>query len=350
MEAMANLSMANQGLRIRQWLWIKRFERLYSSHAGLLGDGQQLHFLFGVGEGGADHLGQLLVQAGVPIRYYANLLPRVLPSLVLSASGEPTAIPYEKDLDDGHPLVRVHRMLVEYDNEWATSRMHPPAQVPNPETLPCLVKSHQALLATEALLRRFGCRALLYVGDPVKILDRMFAQGGLDTPYLKTEGRSLFSPTFLGRFLRRDYRPVLDTYYEIRRQTSGRARIIRQRLLTVALLQHMFRMLAARYPQQAILVDYAVLRDHPHQIYTLLERLFGDVGLDYAEALITSATFQAQGDRQLLWKDSWPDFLSWSGFLSADEIRDAYRLLEKSGLGTNPTLNPRERWTLSQRA
>ncbi len=319
---------------IRNWMWKQRFEKNFSSHAGLIGDGQQLHFLLGVKGGGVEHLGRLISLPGTKVRYFANVLSRMEPRLQFQGSGDRLSFPFEKSLERNHPLFRTYRLLVEYDNEWATGKTTNRIQGKNPEALPCLVMESHALLASEALLRETGGKAMLYVSDPVKVVDALFEDEKLDTPYREAEAKSVFSPYFLARFMRRDYAEVLHTLRRIGRSQRVRERIILTRVLTVALIQHMFRMLALRYPQQITLVDFAQVARDPYRLESAVESFLGDPGLAIARHIMSTATFHASGNERPLWKNAWPEQMSSPRYLTSKDMALCYSVLKDSGLGT----------------
>jgi hypothetical protein len=327
---------------IRNWMWKQRLERSQSAHAGLIGDTRQLHFIFGVAGGGVDHLARLIAHPGSRLRFYNNLLTRFEPRLMFVGGGDRLALEYTKSLPRDHPLLRVYRMLVEYDNEWAKQRMNYRLGSENIETLPCLIKEDRGLLAIEAVLRELGSRALLYVSDPVKMIDRLFTERGEDVAYLRTEGRSLLSPYFLARFLRRDYSQVMHTHRHIQRIESARERRILDRVLNAALVQHMFRILAVRYPDQATLVEYDHIERDPSLLGGMLERLFGESGLVLSRSALTHATFHPHGKTKAIWKDAWPEKVASHGFLTEAERRLCYRMLQESGLTSSPSFTAKQ--------
>jgi hypothetical protein len=318
---------------IRHWIWRQRLERAYSEHAGLIGDGSQLHLVLGVAGSGVDHLARLIVQPGTNLRYFRNPLARFDPRLQLGAGHDRLGMPCCKQLEREHPLLRVYRMLVEYDNPWSTLRTTNRVVTEEPETVPAMVCECHALLATEALLRDLGAHILLYVSDPVCVVDRMLDEQGLETSYLEEEGRSMLSPYFLGRFLRRNYTEVMHTYRHIQRIQDVRERKVFQQVLVVALIQHMFRMLSARYPAQVALVDYQRLAQDPQSLAAALEHLFGELGIEIAHAVASGATFVPSGRATSIWKSTWPERLP-SGFLSPQETRGCYQVLRNAGLST----------------
>ncbi len=319
---------------IRSWMWRQRLERNHSSHAGLIGDGAQVRLLLGVRGGGVDHLGRLISQPGVPLRYYQNPLQHFDPPLAISNSGDRLAMPFSKTLDHRHPVMRVMRMTQEFDSSWALDSLSNKPDTALLESLPSLIKESHSLLGIEAILRGLHCKAMLYVSDPVKTVDRLFDSEGLDSPYLLEEGRSVLAPYFLGRFLRKDYTHTMHAHRRIRRTQDARKRSILHRVLVTALIQHMFRMLAARYPRQVILVEYDRIADDPTLLEGMLEHLLGEAGLHIGHAVMVESTFSPNGQDQVIWKNAWPEKKPAAGFLTPEEIRLSYQMLKDCGLAT----------------
>jgi hypothetical protein len=318
---------------VRNWMWRQRLERANSSHAGLVGEGSELRFVLGISGTGAERLARVVAQPEVNLRFFHEPLGRFVPRLVLAGGGDRLAMPYTKELDVYHPVMRVLRMLVEGDNLWAR-RLNNRVKAEDPGTLPCLVSMSHGLLATEAMLRSLGAKALLYVGDPVKAVDRLLEDEGLESPYLEAEARSVLAPYFLARFLRRDYAPVLHGWRKIARQPDARRRKVLRLIVVSALIQRMFRMLAARYPSQAILVEYEQLARDPGLLNALLERLYGESGLEMAQTVALNSTFLPHKSVRPVWKAGWPEQIPAPLFLTSEEVQAGYRLLRETGLAT----------------
>lgn len=271
-----------------EWLWQQRFNRLYSPRAGLAGDPKALRLLLGVQGGGLDWLAGLLCCSAPRIRYYNEPLRRLTPPLMLSKGRDRCAIGFTKSLPAEHPLLRVLRMLVEPDNVWAAERMS--NRVPHARYEPgiCLVKETRALLAAEPLLRRFGSPALLLVSEPVSTVDQMLTADGLETAYLQREEAAVLRPGFVARFMPRDSRQVLSATRIIEGLPNPRERRILGRVLTVGLLNRMFRMLDARYPS-ATAVSLRQLSQSPRDLARLIVGLLGEGWRDSAEIQVADA-------------------------------------------------------------
>jgi hypothetical protein len=319
--------------QMQNWMWQRRFDRKYGTRAGLMGDGGKIHILLGLASGGADHLIRLLSRPGHQVRIYNALLAKFRPELVLSQRGDPLAIPYQRTLERAHPIFRIYRLLEEGNNEWILKGMSnrlPPEEINN---APCLIKETRALLATESLLEGLKARMMLFVGDPVRNIDRLFDQHGLEVPYLQSEARSVLSAQFLARFMRRDYDGVLKCAKTIRRITDEREKAIKHRVLIAALIQHMFRRLSLRYPQQVVLAEYDQLEQDPQVLMNMLEHLMGPQGTTLARRTLENEAFVPTGIQQMKWRNAWPDSKTAYGFLTEEEADGCYDMLRDAGLG-----------------
>lgn len=320
--------------KLRSWMWRQRLERGNSPHIGLIGDTHDLAMLFGIRGGGVSHLGRMIAHPGVPVRYYEDYVAHFEPRVQLSSGPDRLAIAFHKDLPTDHPIMRVLRMTMEHHNDWEGMQPTNHVETDHPEDLVCLVKESGGLLAAEAVIRRLDCRVMFYVSDPVKILDRLFFKEGLESPYLVEEGRSVLAPYFLSRFMRRDYGRVLHVHQRIRRTRDVRKRTILHRLLVVALIQHMFRMLSARYADRVTLVEYDQLAFDPQALLPILLKAFGEGGDDIARRVLMEASFRPNEKDYLVWRHDWPEKAGENGFFTPEEVRLCYQVLRDSGLAT----------------
>jgi hypothetical protein len=119
---------------------------------------------------------------------------------------------------------------------------------------------------------------------------------------------------------------------KIRHATDGRKRTILHRVLVVALIQHMFRILAARYPEQVILVEYKRMEQQPELLEHLFERLIGDKGVTIARKALDASTIVLDGGMRLMWKYAWPESVPRYDVLTDEEVAMCRRTLRKAGL------------------
>ena len=138
--------------------------------------------------------------------------------------------------------------------------------------------------------------------------------------------------SFLFDNLRRDYSEVIGTLRRVRRVSNTRKRSVLRKVVVVALLQHMFRILAARYPKQAILVRHDRLAQDPFLLESLLEGLFGECGLTIGRAVTAASTFIPDGVRGSVWKNAWPEQNPVVHFLTSREVELCRSVLQDSGL------------------
>lgn len=313
-------------LFISQLIWKKRLNLKYMPHAGYMGNGDGIHLVLGVNSTDIKHLTQLLSQA-LPDNYYINSpLVKFEPKLTLSDEGDRLAIPYHKELAADHPLNLVYRIYAERNLLESTKNVKLKENDTSQDALLIMNETH-SLLATEALLRELKCHVLFYVGDPVILAEQIFSREGLDTPYLDVESEAVINLHFLKRFFAHDIRGVLHAYKLIQRLPSSRQRRVQMKIFTIALIQHMFRMLAARYPELVTVVDFALIENKPEYLEYPLVNWLGPNSVENAKRVLNAATFVPDGHNYRRWTRSWPESICAFEMLSAEDVRMAYKLL-----------------------
>ncbi|PVV09547.1 MAG: hypothetical protein B6D77_09835 [gamma proteobacterium symbiont of Ctena orbiculata] len=321
----------NKRLFFSQLLWSKRINRKFMPHAGYMGNGGDIHLILGVDGTGINHLIQLLSQAVPNNRFIHNPLAKFEPKLTLSYQGDRLAIPYQKELTADHPLNRVYRIYAEenlaetnYDLLLMENKATPSASL--------IMKETHSLLATEALLRELQCHTLFYISDPVILAEQIFSREGLNTSYLESESKAVMESRFLKRFLSHDLRAVLHAYKLIQRLPTDRQRSIQMKVFTIALIQHMFRMLAARYPELASVVDFECIENDPERLQFPLVNWLGSNSLEHSELILNRSTFKPDGQMSRRWTRSWPESINTFDALTAKDANLAYQIMIDHGL------------------
>lgn len=295
-------------------------------HAGYMGNGGDIHLLLGVNGTGINHLTQLLSQSLPNSLFIHNPLPKFEPKLTLSNHDDRLAIPYRKELTADHPLNRVYRIYAENNLADANYNLLLMENKKTPRILLIMKETH-GLLATEALLRELQCHALFYISDPVILAEQIFSREGLNTPYLDLESEAVLESRFLKRFLSHDLRAILHAYKLIQRLSSRRQRRVQMKIFTIALIQHMFRMLAARYPELASVVDFDCIENDPKRMQFPLVNWLGANSLERSERIISTATFKPDGQMSRRWTRSWPETVNAFEVLSSKDVSLAYQIL-----------------------
>ncbi|MEW8440816.1 MAG: hypothetical protein AB2689_21920 [Candidatus Thiodiazotropha taylori] len=323
---MKKIPKKSKRLSLSQYLWNKRINQKYMPHAGYMGNGGDIHLILGVNGAGINHLAQLLSQALPNSNFIHNPLIKFEPKLILSNQGDRLAVPYQKELTADHPLNRVYRIYAERNHREADYDLMLMENKPTPQTSLFMKETH-GLLATEALLRELQCHVLFYVSDPVILAEQIFSQQGLDTPYLDVESEAVMDSRFLKRFHYHDLRGVLHAYKLIQRLTSHRQRRIQMKIFTIALIQHLFRMLTARYPELASVVDFDCIEHDPKCLQFPVVNWLGPNSLERSEDIVNKATFKPDGQTSQRWTRSWPETINTFEALSTKDVSLAYPIL-----------------------
>ena len=324
---MKKIPKQNKRLFFSRLLWNKRLNQKHMPHAGYMGNGGDINLILGINGPGINHLTQLLPQALSNGHYIHHPLTKFEPKLTLSNQGDRLAIPYHKDLTADHPLNRIYRIYAEESLAKNNYNLLLLGESDASRGAFLIMKEVHGLLATEALLRELQCHVLFYVSDPVILAEQLFSREGLDTTYLDLESEAVMDSRFLKRFFPRDFRTVLHAYKLIHRLPSGRQRRVQMKVFTIALIQHMFRMLAARYPELASVIDFALIENDPKRLEFPLVNWLGPDSLDHTKRLLSGATFTADGQKSQRWTWSWPESINAFEALSSEDVRTAYQLM-----------------------
>ncbi|MEW8505538.1 MAG: hypothetical protein AB2598_02460 [Candidatus Thiodiazotropha sp.] len=322
---MKKIPKTSKRLTLSQYLWNRRINQKYLPHAGYMGNGGDIHLLLGVSGTGINHLTHLLSQLPNS-RIIHNPLTKFEPKLTLSKYAHRLAIAYHKELSADHPLNRVYRIYAEMDLAESNHDLLLIESTASARSS-LILKETNGLLATEALLRELQCHALFYISDPVILAEQIFSREGFDTTYLDLESKAVMDSRFLKRFLYHDLREILHAYKLIQRLTSERQRRVQMKIFTIALTQHMFRMLAARYPELASVVDFESIEHDPKCLQYPLVNWLGPDSLEGSERIFNTASFKPDGQKSLRWTRSWPETINTFETLSARDVSLAYQIL-----------------------
>jgi hypothetical protein len=183
------------------------------------------------------------------------------------------------------------------------------------------------------MLRQQHIRSVFVLDDPVRILDRQLISGGLERGALHHESEIVFSQSFIHRFMPSN-KKRLELIQKIIKQIPDpiEQNLLRQ-VVTIALIQHMFKAFATHYPEYARTVTTEGLRYQPSLFIKLVQWVYGKKIGELAIARLKDLTFSPMHGKQRLWK-SVPSSNN-SGLpdrLSEVHANACYQILEDSGL------------------
>jgi hypothetical protein len=323
------------GARALDWIWHKRVEHSYGRNAGLSEKRASLLFILGITGSGIDWPASLFSHRILPATLNDEPLLGFEPKPVFTKKEgvERVSLPYRKSLHFQHPLLRISRILAHRNITQNNSAIS-------------LIKQTRALLGAEPLLRNLHAKTLFILNDPVRILDQLINLEGRQSPYLRLESNAVFADDFLSRFLHRDRDLLLKTRRIVDRIPDATERRMLRRLLCIALIQHMFRMLVARYPERAQTLSIDHLHYNPESFPLLATWLYGEGIRKSAESCLEELTFTPTNSSQRIWKSVPCAKGAIPVSLSAGEIQCCYQLLEDCGLPQQEKefrLNPEEK-------
>ncbi|MES9855533.1 MAG: hypothetical protein ABW166_02880 [Sedimenticola sp.] len=315
--------------KIQQWVWKKRINPKHQA-SGVCNRANML-FFGGIEYSGIDYLAQLMKKSSVPIDVHDGPLENFTPRLSFNKGEGNLALNYSKTLPHDHPLFHVYDLLTHQSIRECRKQQIPPKG----KSRFCVIKETHALLATEALLRNMDCKMLLMIDDPLSIVAQQVAAHGSDYTYLKSEADAVQQPEFLTRFLRNNYKPVRRAFHYVSKISNPRGKDIKERILTVALIQHMFRILAARYPSQVTLITKNELSRSPEMFQNALSFLTGNRSQGIINDFIEEVSFMTYSGDKKVWENSWPLSSITTGGLTSSELSQGFKLLKTCGLNSN---------------
>ncbi len=280
---------------------------------------QKFRLVLGVGRSGTTWLSCVLSETPTPIRFFMEPFYQLRPRVSFSVSGDQTAIEYKATLQDQHPLSNIFRSLLTPQYDWHSLGLSGNLIRNDHDWKVCLIKEVHSLLATEAMLKFLKCPTVLVLRDPLYIIDSLFARDGLKTAYLCNESKYVNNPFFLKRFSPDPTKDISMILKESVPNGKIRENIILDKVLTVSLIQSMFRVLASEF-QHAQIIEYESLCQSPelhfHSIASFLS-------LDWSESIeqYLLKTMRSTLDQR---KNDYPIFLE-----TIDQIGRPFKFLSK---------------------
>ncbi|MCU7959436.1 MAG: hypothetical protein KZQ58_05435 [gamma proteobacterium symbiont of Bathyaustriella thionipta] len=310
-----------------EWLWRKKFEHTFGSYAGLSEDDALLRLIFGLQGSHVDWLTELLLKSLPDAACFIDPLANIKPPLQLGRHSERLASDYHKDIPQHHPAVRVLRLL----GNSQQAKLEPyRSKRTSTEANPVLIKEQQAPLLLEAIIRQLQIPSLLMLRDPVRTADRVFSLPVAQQYLFKYEFNSLLQPAFLLHFLPLGYKPVLHTAHILKHIKNEREKLSLQQVLSTALINAMFRMLAAKYPRVSTISHESLFRQ-PQDSLKILSQFIGDKWTANSEMTVMSELpdpdLSATQTQELPWRLLRP----YDSF-SQDEVACCRQLLIDCGL------------------
>jgi hypothetical protein len=189
------------------------------------------------------------------------------------------------------------------------------------------------LLHTEPLLRQQHIKSVFVIDDPVRILDRQLISGSMGSESLRHESDIVFSRSFINRFMPRNKKRLELIRKIIKSIPDPLEQGLLRQVITIALIQHMFKAFATHYPEYARIVTTEGLRYQPSLYIKLVQWVYGKKIGELAMTRLQDLTFSPMHGKQRLWK-SVPSSNN-SGLpdrLTAVHANACYQILEDSGL------------------
>ena len=319
--------------RIIEWQWHQQFQRMHPKLVNQEPDTQKLRLILGVGRSGTTWLSRVLSETSTPIRFFMEGLYSVKPKLSFSEGNDHTAIKYYPKLPERHSLLSVYRSLIKPQYNWSALGLNRHLQRDDPNWQFCLVKEVHSLLATEALLQFFSCPTVIVVRDPVYVIDSLFARDGLSSPYLCDESKVVRQVAFLKRFMPEQSEAILEALHKVNSIGKLREQSILKKVLTVAIIQQMFCVLADKF-QCIYLIEYEELCQSSQALFRSVAEFFTLDWDDRVERFLatTTQTYSNKADKYPVFRQTSCQVKRNFKFLSFEEVNLCHQILSDSKL------------------
>lgn len=324
---------------IAAWRWNRAFRKTHPHLKNAQGATGKLRLVLGTARSGTSWLVETLAASSTPLRYWHEPFFRYRPKMRFSDGEDHLAIRYTQTLRRWHPLVHAYHSLTVPTYDWHRLRLDERDLRRNdPDWELCLVKEVHSLLATEGLLNRLNVPALLVVRDPVYIVDSLFDRDGLGSIYGKHEEQYVLDPLFMDRFVP-ERKDVIQNVVRQLDAAAPRRRVMRRRVLTIALIHVMLRKLAAEH-DQVLLVEYEMLCAEP---WSECERAAAALGVQAGSQMMqflekTMHAGASAGGPHAVVRDTARQLARPFRFMSASDADDSYHMLHEARLGETTTL------------
>ena len=266
---------------VSRWWWNKNFLRKNRDLMKHDDNLQKYRLVLGVGRSGTTWLSCVLSETPTPIRFFMEPFYQLRPRVNFSFSGDQTAIEYTATLQDQHPLSNIFRSLLTPQYDWHSMGLSGNLIRNDNDWQVCIIKEVHSLLAAEAMLKFLKCPTVFLLRDPLYIIDSLFARDGLKTTYLCNESKYVNNPFFLKRFSPDPTKDISMILKESVSNDKKRERIIIDKVLTVSLIQSMFRVLSSEF-QYAQIIEYESLCQSPELHFRSIASF---LSLDWSESI-----------------------------------------------------------------
>ncbi len=306
------------GEQALDWVWLRRLEHAYDISTNTTCDPYALRFLFGISGSGVGWIADILVHSSFKVKLWSDPLLTFKPKPNLTTILESTT--YEKSLPPEHPMMLIPTALTKE----CTTKHHKAI---------CLIQQTKMLPHIEPMLRQQKIRSIFVLDDPVRILDHLLMSNGAESKYLQHESSIVFDQSFIARFMPSNRKQLTTIRKLIKRIPDPMEQNLLRQVVTIALIQQMFKAFASHYPKYAKIISTEELRYHPSLFIRLAQWVYGKKIMDTAITRLKDLTFVPTQGTQRMWKSI--PFSNNSGKpkrLSAIHASACYRILEDAGL------------------
>ncbi len=290
----------------------------------------KLKLILGTGRSGTSWMGKVLSKSQTSLRFFNEYLYHVTPKLRFSFKKDHTAIPYCQSLDDNHPLIKSYKVLThpDYDLNKFLPKHLKKLMLRNDKNFSiCLIKEVHSLLATEALLDKFKCHAVIITRNPIYVVDSLLCFRPLNDYMWDNESKYITDNLFLNTYFPQN-NTTIKKYIESN-QGNKRQQIIMRKTLTVAVLNKMLEQIAKKF-NFVLHIKYEDLCKNPQENFARAAEFLSLEFKGEMEKFLKKTmqkTKDSEKDHYSVFRDTKKQLNRPFKFLTRDEVREAKEML-----------------------
>jgi hypothetical protein len=288
----------------------------------------KLRLILGPGRSGTSWLSKVLGKTNIPLRFINEPLYHYSPKLQFSKRYDHTAISYQPNMRDDHPLLKAYQSFTFSSFDW---KKYLPSQLllrDDREFSICLIKEVHSLLATEALLKKLKCQTIFITRDPLYVVDSLLSFRGLDAPIWRNETKYIREGHFLERFLPGRKNNIRKKLWAAKLNLNKRERVTTEKVLTVAVINKMLEKLALHF-SHVTHISYEKICAKPNEVISYASNFLNlEAGKETFRYLKATQSVANQNDPYSVFRDTRGQLTRAFRFLSLAEVKTLRRMLD----------------------
>jgi hypothetical protein len=246
-------------------------------------DANKLRLVLGVGRSGTTWISNALAKTETPTVFLEEPIYHVYPPVCLANKKEHTASPYIfKGGNSAERLLTTYRLLSDLNSRAyrdLLSKRSFPIKRDDADAEVVLIKEVHALLASEYLVSKLDCRAILISRHYITVVDSILNFSGIRDPLFWMEFNHIADKKYLSRYFEGDAAAIENIHKTILNISNFRLKAIAVKALVVLLIQKMFTIIAASHDNVMLISYEEIMVDRD----AMFEKMSGHLQIEYSK-------------------------------------------------------------------